>query len=78
MSSIEKLYYNMEKLTDDWTDMPEVKKATAKLEETVGITLYEKHEDVICDCMSACEKQGFIKGFQYAVTLMMEGRAVAV
>ncbi len=78
MSNIEKLYYNMEKLTDNWNDMPEKKAANEKLEEAVGQDFYLKYEDVICDCMVANEKQGFILGFQYAVSLLTGGKTVAV
>lgn len=78
MSNLEKMYYNMEKLSDDWEDMPETKKSRDKLEETIGNELYAKYEDVICDYVSANEKQGFIKGFQYAVSLLTSGKAVAV
>lgn len=31
MSNIEKLYYNMERLTDNWNDMPETRKAIKKI-----------------------------------------------
>ena len=78
MSNLEKLYYNMEKLIDDWVDMPETKEASDRLEEALGEELYEEYEDIICECMSVNEKQGFIKGFQYAVSLLTSGKAVSV
>lgn len=74
MSNIEKLYYNMERLSDDWEDMPKSKKASDKLIETMGEELYAEHETEICDCMCAREKQGFILGFQYAVSLLTTSR----
>lgn len=70
MNNLEKLYYNMDKLSDNWTDTPEVKAASDKLEKAIGAEVCEKAEDEICRCMSANEKQGFIHGFQYAVSLL--------
>lgn len=48
------------------------------MEEVVGREFYLKYEDVISDCVSASEKQGFIQGFQYAVSLLTGNEAVAV
>lgn len=74
MNYLEKLYYNMEKLSDDWTDSPEVRAASDKLEKALGDELYGKYEDEINDCESANHKEGFIKGFQYAVSLLTSGK----
>lgn len=74
MSYLEKIYYNMEKLSDDWTDTPEIRAASDKLEKALGEELYIKYEDEISDCESANHKEGFIKGFQYAVSLLTSGR----
>jgi len=78
MSNLETLYYNMDKLNDNWTDTPEVKAASDRLEEALGDELYSKYEDEICDCTAANHKEGFIKGFQYAVSLLTSEKAVAV
>lgn len=78
MSNLEKLYYNMEKLYDDWADTPETKAASDRLENALGDELYMKYEDEICDCQSANHKDGFMKGFQYAVSLLTSGKAVVV
>lgn len=76
MNNLEKLYYNMDKLSDNWTDTPEVKAASDRLEEALGEELYLKYEDEICNCQSANHKEGFVKGFQYAVSLMTSGKVV--
>lgn len=78
MSSIEKLYYNMDRLVDNWTDMPETREKNKRMEEAIGKELSAKYGDVICDCMAASEKQGFIHGFQYAVSLLTGGKAAEV
>lgn len=72
MSTIEKLYYNMEKLTDDFVDSPETRVALKKLEDIVG-DLTDEIEDCICDYAVVNEKQGFICGFKYAMSLMSDG-----
>ncbi len=36
MKNIEKLYYNMENLSDNWGDMPETRKANKELENALG------------------------------------------
>jgi len=76
MSNLEKLYYNMEKLNDNWIDTPETKAASDRLENALGGELYMKYEEEICNCQSANHKDGFIKGFQYAVPLLISGKAV--
>lgn len=70
MSNIERLYYNMDKLIDNYADTEEVKRTLDRLETVFGRELYAKYEDEISDYVSASEKQGFITGFQYAVSLM--------
>ena len=70
MNSIEKLYYNMDKLVDNWKDSEEVIKAQDAMGKAIGAEVCEKAEDEICCCMSANEKQGFVHGFQYAVSLL--------
>lgn len=76
MSEIEKIYYNMEKLSEDWGDMPETEKAYEAMEAALGEKNLIKYEDEICDYGAANEKQGFIKGFQYAVSLLTCGRRI--
>lgn len=70
MSNLERLYYNMEKISDDWMDSPEVRTATDRLEEALGGELYTRYEAEICDCAAENHKDGFIKGFRYAVSLL--------
>lgn len=76
MTTIEKLYYNMHVLSDNWIASPEAMEKSDRLEEALGHKLYMKYENEINDCESAYEKQGFISGFQYAVSLFTSGKAV--
>ena len=76
MNNLEKLYYNMDKLSDECRDLGDTKEARDAMEKAIGAEVYEKAEDEICCCMSANEKQGFIHGFQYALSLLMDGKAV--
>ena len=76
MSNLEKLYYNLHLLDEYYEDMPETKEAGNKLEKAMGDELYTKYEDEICACLSANEKQCFIYGFKYAVSLLVSGKAV--
>lgn len=78
MSNIEKLYHNLYLLDEHYKDMPETKEAADKLEKAMGDELYVKYEDEICNCKAENEKQGFIFGFQYAVSLLTGGKAVSV
>ncbi len=78
MKNIEKLYYNMENLSDNWGDMPETRKANKELENALGRKLYMEHEEKILAYMVASEKQGFIRGFQYAVSLLTSKEGCAV
>lgn len=74
MSNLEKLYYNMENLSDDWTDTPETMRAYEKLEEKIDKSVLRECESEIFTHATACEKQGFIRGFQYAVSLLTSGK----
>jgi len=78
MSNLEKLYYNMEKLNDDYKDTEEVKQARDKVEKVLGKETYFECESEISDFAVSLEKQGFITGFQYAVSLLASGKAVPV
>ena len=78
MSNIEKLYYNMHKLSDDYKDTEEVEQARDNVESVLGRETYFECESEIAILASATEKQGFITGFQYAVSLLTSGKAVAV
>lgn len=74
MSNLEKLYQNMHLLSDGWSDTPEVRATSDRLEEVLGRELYMKYEVEISDSESAHEKQGFISGFRYAVSLLTSGK----
>lgn len=71
MTNLEKLYYNMHLLVDDYRDSDEVKEARDNIENAFGREAYIECGDLISDYAAAYEKQGFIGGFQYAVSLLM-------
>ncbi len=77
MTNIEKLYYNMDKLNDDYADTEEVENALKKLIAALGRETYIKYEDEILSYSSAVEKQGFITGFQYFTSLLPSGKGGA-
>ncbi len=76
MSNLEKLYYNMEKLNDDYADTEEMIEARNKLKGALGRKMYIECEEQLVEFESISEKQGFICGFQYAVSLMTSGKVV--
>lgn len=78
MSNLEKLYYNMDKLNDDYKDSEEVIQAMDNVERAIGRETYYECEEEISALTSANEKQGFIFGFQYAVSLLTNGKTVEV
>ena len=70
MSNIEKLYYNMSRLSDSYSDSEEVKTALSEVENVLGYDSFMEYEEIISAYAAASEKQGFIAGFQYAVSLL--------
>lgn len=76
MSYIEKLFNNLDKLIDNYVDTEETKKARKDMEESLGRELYFEHEEEIATLLVANEKQGFMYGFQYAVSLLTSGREI--
>ena len=76
MSNLEKLYYNFHKLSDDYADTEEVRAARDNVENVLGKETYFECESEISILASENEKQGFINGFQYAVSLLTSGKAV--
>ncbi len=78
MSNLEKLYYNMHILNDGYVDTDETKAARNAVENALGEKAYIEYEDKISDLTASAEKQGFITGFQYAVSLLTSGKVVAV
>lgn len=78
MDNLEKLYYNFHKLSDNYADTEEVKEARDNVENVLGKETYFECESEISILASENEKQGFINGFQYAVSLLTSGKAVEV
>lgn len=78
MTTIERLYYNMEHLSDDWENQSEISAASDRMEEALGRELYTKYGDEITHWEDVTHKDGFIKGFQYAVLLLTNGKAVSI
>lgn len=77
MSNLEKLYYNLDRLIDNFDDTPEVKEARNNLEKVLGRETYTKYKTEVSILEYKSERQGFITGFQYAVSLLTSGKAVA-
>lgn len=77
MSNLEKIYCSMHELSDDFNEEPqEMKDAEDELEKLMGKELYTKFEIKILGYAGISHKDGFIKGFQYAVSLLTSGKAV--
>ena len=74
MTTIEKLYYNTHNLIDDYKDTEETEAKRRAVENALGQKNYTKYEDEIADLECSMEKQGFILGFQYAVSLLTSGK----
>lgn len=78
---IEKIYNNLDRLIDDYTDLPETlqayRDAMAYLKEHKMPTKIEmKVDDLLSDIAYKNERQGFLYGFQYAIRLLIgEGGA---
>lgn len=81
MSHIEKLYYNLNKLIENYSDTEETREARKAMESMLESLMsredYLECEAVIATCMSANEKQGFVYGFQYAVSLLIREKGGA-
>lgn len=83
IKEIEKIYFNFEKLADDYRDLPETLAAHHKtMEFLIAHKMPKKIElevdDLLCEIAHKNERQGFLYGFQYAVRLLIgEGGAEA-
>ena len=73
MTAIEKVYYNMDKLYDNFVDLPETLEVRAEFERNVEELIPAEKKmyfnDSLMALTAANEKQGFLYGFQYAVSL---------
>ncbi len=83
IKQIENIFWNFEKLNEEYVDLPETRKASEELTNFLignGMTRkeYMEIEDFISSATIQHEKQGFIYGFQYAIKLLFgeinEGR----
>lgn len=80
---IEKLYYSLDRLMDDYADLPETlqayRDAMAYLKEHKMPPKIEMEvNDLLSDIAYKNERQGFLYGFQYAIRLLIgEGGAEA-
>ena len=70
--SIENLYYMLLSGNGSWNDSEEVKEAQSAIEEYLTEDVYILVESEVCRYGIACEKQGFVNGFRYAVSLLMD------
>lgn len=84
MDRIEQIYYNFNILSDNLPDLPEIKEKEAELWTymdhrnffgNAGISKTKLElEGLVIALASANEKQGFIRGFQYATELLSSKR----
>lgn len=73
-----KIYSNIDKLLDDYEDLPETKEAEKRFWEYVQGHIFAEEgevnevdlEDVLYDVTFFNQKQGFIYGFNYALELL--------
>lgn len=78
MKMIDRIFENLEKLMDNYVDLPETREAEERFWEYVDSNIllnaenYEKieFENVLYDFGSFREKQGFLYGFNLAMDLM--------
>ena len=76
IKEIENIYFNFEKLADDYRDLPETLAAHRKtMEFLTAHKMPEKIklevDDLLCDIAQEGERQGFLYGFQYAIRLLI-------
>lgn len=75
MGAVDKIFDNFEMLYENYTDMPETRKARNDLfrhMEAEGMDL-KKTEHYISGLISEYERQGFVYGFRYAASLFLDG-----
>lgn len=81
MNAVEKIYYNMDKLSDNYVDLAESIEASDKVTSAIKSLVPEdkqlKFSDEVSHSQAAYEKQGFIYGFNFAVSLLTSGKVVA-
>ena len=80
---IDKIYNNIEKLTDGYADLPETQQAHSDAmaylkEHKLPPKIESAVSDLLNDISYYGERQGFLYGFQYAIRLLIgEGGAEA-
>ncbi len=75
MGTVDKVFDNFEMLYDNYMDMPEAQEArnnAFKYIEENGIDMTQM-EHYITAIISEYERQGFLYGFRYAVSLFLDG-----
>lgn len=77
IKEIDKIYFNLEKLMDDYSDLPEVLEAHREVMEFLTAHKMPKKielevDELLCGIVQQSERQGFYYGFRYAVRLLME------
>lgn len=76
MGEVDKIFDNFEMLYDGYMDMPEAQEARKSLSQYLvgkGIDIMEA-ECYFTSLISEYERQGFLYGFRYAVSLFLDGR----
>lgn len=75
---LEKVYVNLDKLIDNYADLPETEESERKFWEYAEKNIFQSKknvkerelESVLYDVAYFSEKQGFIYGFNYALELI--------
>ena len=76
IKEIEKIFYNFDRLNEEYVDLPEVTESYREIEKLLTEKEESKAErikilNLVNEATYYGEKQGFIYGFQYAVRLLI-------
>ena len=67
---LDRIFDNLEALMGEQEDMLQARQALSELKKGFGDT-YTEYEPLITGALSEFERQGFIRGFQMAVSLFV-------
>ena len=78
IKSVEKLFYHIDNLEPGFVDSPEVEEAHKKAmdflkDHKMPQKIELEVDDLLCGINYAGERQGFVRGFKYAVKLLIGG-----
>lgn len=75
MTTLEKIYYNLDELMDNCKDLQDTKKALESISKFYKDQTSDL-ESCVSDYGSTCQKQGFIYGFRFAISLIFNEKIV--